>query len=120
MSNRLKDGPNPLDLHHEHLRLSDEKLAALKSRLIPRDAQDLDDRLNLVRRYIHFREDGKYYLMLGYDLLRDVIVECGRRLDIGDDAFQLTLEELFDALRVGFAPHHLINQRKSYIPPNPN
>jgi pyruvate,water dikinase len=50
--------------------------------------------------------------MLGYDLLRDVIVEIGRRLDVGDDAFQLTLEELFDALRVGFAPHHLINQRK--------
>src|SRR5438132_13174708 len=36
----------------------------------------------------------------------------GRRLDIGDEVFQLGLEELFDALRVGFAPHHLINQRK--------
>ncbi|HEV8291581.1 MAG TPA: PEP/pyruvate-binding domain-containing protein [Tepidisphaeraceae bacterium] len=112
MSNRLRDGTNPLDLHHEHLRRSDEKLASLKLRLNANDAQDLDSRLKLVRRYIHFREDGKYYLMLGYDLLRDVIVEIGRRLDIGDDAFQLTLEELFDALRVGFAPHHLINQRK--------
>ena len=88
------------------------KLASLKSRLGARDARELEDRLNLVRRYMHFREDGKYYLMLGYDLLRDVVVEMGRRLDIGDEVFQLGLEELFDALRVGFAPHHLINQRK--------
>jgi len=111
-ASRLENGASPIDLHHAHQRRSDEKLNELKSRLSVADAADLENRLSLVRRYMHFREDGKYYLMLGYDLLRDVIVEMGRRLDIGDDAFQLTLEELFDALRVGFAPHHLINQRK--------
>ena len=59
-----------------------------------------------------FREDGKYYLMLGYDLLRDLALEIGRRLEIGDDVFLLTLEEMFDALNIGFAPTHLLAQRK--------
>ena len=49
--------------------------------------------------------------MLGYDLLRDVALEAGRRLEIGECVFFLTREDLFDALRVGFAPHHLIEQR---------
>ena len=65
-----------------------------------------------MRRYIAFREDGKDFLMLGFDLLRDVTREAGRRLDIGEDVLFLTWEDLFDALRVGFAPYHLIEQRK--------
>ena len=32
---------------------------------------------------------------------------------MGEDVFLLTLEDLSDALRVGFAPHHLIAQRKA-------
>src|SRR6185295_1369148 len=50
--------------------------------------------------------------MLAYDLLREVALEFGRRLDVGDGVFHLTPDEIFDALRVGFAPHHLIEQRQ--------
>ena len=75
-------------------------------------AQELDEKLALARRYMPFREDGKYYLMMGYDLLRDLALEIGRRLEIGDDVFLLTLEEMFDALNIGFAPTHLLAQRK--------
>src|SRR2546430_6560433 len=57
-ASRLEHGANPLDLHHEHLRHSDQKLAELKKRLRAADARELEDRLSLVRRYIHFREDG--------------------------------------------------------------
>ena len=63
-----------------------------------------------------FREEGKDYLMRGYDLLRDVALEFGRRLDVGDGIFQLTRDEIFDALRVGFAPHYLIEQRAITLP----
>ena len=73
---------------------------------------ELDRLVGLLRRYVSFREDGKDFLMMGYDLLRDVALEAGRRLDIGEDIFYLTREDIFDALRVGFAPHHLIEQRK--------
>jgi len=112
MALRLKDGKNPADLHHAHLAKCDAKLRELKSHLSPADRKELDDKVAFARRYMPFREDGKYYLMLGYDLLRDVALEMGRRLEIGDDVFLLTLEELFDALNIGFAPTHLLAQRK--------
>jgi pyruvate,water dikinase len=112
MAQRLRDGVDPQSLHKEHLKKTQEKLEQLQRKLASRDVAELQDRLQLVHRYIGFREDGKYYLMLGYDLLRDVALEAGRRLDIGHDVFQLTLEELWDASRVGFAPHQLIVQRK--------
>ncbi|MCW2890438.1 MAG: hypothetical protein JWL58_7300, partial [Streptosporangiaceae bacterium] len=83
------------------------------ARLPKADRAELTRRVDLVRRYVAFREDGKDFLMLGYDLLRDVAVEAGRRLEIGEDVFYLTREDLFDSLRVGFAPHHLMAQRKS-------
>jgi pyruvate,water dikinase len=112
MALRLKDGKNPADLHHAHQKKCEDKLQQLRAHLSPADQSDLDARLALARRYMPFREDGKYYLMQGYDLLRDLALEIGRRLEIGDDVFLLTLEELFDALNIGFAPTHLLAQRK--------
>ena len=50
--------------------------------------------------------------MLAYDLLRDLALEAGRRLDIGDDVFLLREEELFDALSTGIAPLHLLERRR--------
>lgn len=41
-----------------------------------------------------YRETGKFHLMMGYELIRRVIVELGRRWDLGDDVFFLRLEEL--------------------------
>ena len=52
-------------------------------------------------------------MILGYDLLRDLACEAGRRLGVGQDIFFLTREELFDALHVGFAPCHLIEQQRA-------
>ena len=112
MAMRLKDGVDPMELHRLRARKTEAKLAELNGRLAAAERQELQSRLEVVRRYVPYREDGKYYLMMGYDLLRDVAMEVGRRLEIADDVFQLHLEELFDALRVGFAPLHLIAQRK--------
>jgi phosphohistidine swiveling domain-containing protein len=112
MASRLKGGKNPADLHHAHLAKCDQKRDALRGQLPPVEQKIFDEKLALARRYMPFREDGKYYLMLGYDLLRDLALEIGRRLEIGNDVFLLTLEEMFDALNIGFAPTHLLAQRK--------
>jgi pyruvate,water dikinase len=112
MARRLRDGKNPADLHHAHIAKCEEKLQSLRTRLSAADRQEFDDKLALARRYMPFREDGKYYLMMGYDVLRDLALEIGRRLEIGEEVFLLTLEEMFDALNIGFAPTHLLAQRK--------
>jgi phosphohistidine swiveling domain-containing protein/uncharacterized membrane protein (DUF106 family) len=113
MASRLKGGDSPLDRHQRHSKEIATRIEALAARLPKADRAELTRRVDLVRRYVAFREDGKDFLMLGYDLLRDVALEAGRRLEIGEDVFYLTREDLFDSLRVGFAPHHLIAQRKS-------
>jgi pyruvate,water dikinase len=113
LARRLRDGKSPLDLHTSHRQKVDQTLAELRAKLPRADQSELDKRVSLARRYMPWREDGKFYLMLGYDLLRDVAREAARRLEIGEDVFLLTTEELFDALKIGFPPHHLIAQRKS-------
>ena len=121
MVRQLEDGADPIERHRAHVEQIDARLAALSSRLPARDREQLARLVATVRRYIRFREDGKDYLMLGYDLLRDLALEAGRRLaaadgqtggQLGDRVFFLTLEELFDALRTGAAPHDLIARRR--------
>lgn len=41
-----------------------------------------------------YRETGKHYLMMGYDLIRTAILELGRRWELDDDVFFLHLDEL--------------------------
>ena len=113
MAARLAAGDNPLDCHHRNRDAVNGRIAALRQRLSSRDRRQFDRRVELVRRYIAFREDGKDFLILGYDLLRDLAIEAGRRLGVGQEVFFLTREELFAALRVGFAPCHLIEQQSA-------
>ena len=112
MARRLAGGQDPIELHHAHVAEIQSRTRALRMRLTGRRRERFDALLGLLRRYIPFREDGKYYLMLGYDLLRDLAVEAGRRLEIGDDVFFLTDRELCDALTSGALPEDRIAQRK--------
>ncbi|HUT58246.1 MAG TPA: PEP/pyruvate-binding domain-containing protein [Phycisphaerae bacterium] len=41
-----------------------------------------------------YREAGKNYLLMGYELIRTAILELGRRWELSDDVFFLRLEEL--------------------------
>ena len=50
--------------------------------------------LAVARQLLPYREIGKHYLMMGYDLIRQVIQALGRRLDLGTDIYFLTLDEL--------------------------
>ena len=113
MAAGLAAGEPPLERHRRSREAANQQAADLRSRLSAADAREFDRRLELVRRYMPFRENGKDLLMLGYDLLRDLALEAGRRLEIGGGVFHLTRDELFDALRIGFAPHHLIEQHES-------
>ena len=112
---RLKEGPSPLELHARRAAQAEAKLAELSGRLQhqPAERRRLESQVALARRYLRFREDGKHYLMLGYDLLRDLALEAGRRLETGNDVFLLTLEEVQQSLTTGFAPLALIEQRRA-------
>ena len=106
-------GDNPLERYSRHRDTVNRRIEELRKNLSCRCRVEFDRLVELVRRYIGFREDGKDFLMLGYDLLRDLALEAGRRLEVGQDVFFLAREELFDALRVGFAPFHFIERQKN-------
>ncbi len=113
MAARLAAGDDPLERHRKHGEATAARVAALRERLPTVERARLDHLLDVVRRYMAFREDGKDFLMRGYAFLREIALEAGRRLEVGEDVFFLSREDLFDALRVGFAPYHLIERRKA-------
>jgi pyruvate,water dikinase len=112
MAARLAASESPLERHHRGVEAARRKAAELRARLSAIDADDFNHRLELVHRYMPFRENGKDLLILGYGLLRDLALEAGRRLDIGGGVFYLTRQELFEALRAGRASRQLIEQRE--------
>jgi pyruvate,water dikinase len=59
-------------------------------------AEPLLGRCALVRQLLPYREAGKDAWMRGYELLREVIQELGRRWELGEDIYFLTLEHLRD------------------------
>jgi len=112
LAEHMKDATPPRERHDSRARDVAKRVEQLKGSLPSARRDELDELLAMVHRYIRFREDAKHYLMLGYDLLRDMLLDAGRRLDIGDGASLLNIEELRDALTSGIAPLHLIEQRR--------
>ena len=113
MARRLEGGQDPMELHDAHLREVRSLTIALRGRLGRSDRKQFDRLLDVAKRYIPFREDGKHYLTMGYDLLRDVALEAAERLGIGDDVFFLEVAELCDALTVGTVPFERIAERQA-------
>lgn len=112
LAQRLQGNVSPLALHERHVAEANRRLQELGQRLAPAQRRELEEQLQLARRYLRFREDGKHYLMLGYQLLRDLALEAGRRLGIAEDVFLLTFAELQESLTTGFAPLQLLEQRR--------
>jgi len=112
MSCHLIQGTSPLARHDRRAVEAEAKLKELSGSLSRSNQRELRRCLDLARRYLRFREDGKHYLMMGYDLLRDLALEAGRRLRVGEGVFLMTFEELQGALVTGFAPLHLIAERR--------
>jgi pyruvate,water dikinase len=112
MADRLRNGPDPRERHRDRYREAEVCAERLGGRLTRKDARRLRRHLDLARRSLPCREDGKYYLSLGYDLLRDLALEAGRRRGIGDDVFLLTFDELRDALAAGSVDADLLAARR--------
>lgn len=105
----------PMERHGKHVKEVESKVKTLRaalSRAPDGVLREFDRRADVVRRYVAFREDAKDFLMLGYDLLRDVALEAGRRRGIGEDVFFLTRDEVFDTLRAGSESRESIEERK--------
>jgi len=58
----------------------------------------IDKELKFTRKYMPFRENAKFYLMLGYELIRNALLELDRRFKLNNGIFFLTLDELPDLL----------------------
>jgi pyruvate,water dikinase len=89
---------SPEDIHREHAekRLQVEKdlpniLAQAGGSSL---REEIETQLRLTQSLLPYRESGKHYLMMGYELLRLAIVELAGRWDLGRDAFFLHLDEL--------------------------
>jgi len=113
MVERLGSGADPRAIHDRHMAEAAQRLEALRHDLAPEDRDALDQALGVARRYMPFREDAKHELMRGYALLRSVAVEAGRRLEIGDDVFLLTADEMVDALADGAVPERTVAERRA-------
>ncbi len=112
MATRLKNGINPAELHQKKVAQINDEIRRLSAKLSDKNRKKLDDILASLNSYIRFREDGKYYLMMGYELMRKICLETGERLKIGNDLFFLNLEELSLAVKTGYVSLNLIEQRK--------
>ena len=113
MADRLTGGADPAKIHHDRYQRARNELTRLQAALSSGAAEKLESLVKVVRRYMPFRENGKYYLILGYDLLRDVALEAGRRLKLRDDVFLLTGQELQDALAGRPVDAEAIDERKA-------
>lgn len=109
----LAGGADPLALHRERVLEAAAAAAALAERMPAAEQREFTAMLAILHRYLRFREDAKHWLMHGYALLRDVALEAGRRLAIGEQVFLLTDPELRTALHTGYAPLALLAQRRS-------
>ncbi len=109
----LAGGADPLALHRERVAVARAAADALRARLPRAERRTFDGLVAVLHRYLRFREDGKQWLMEGYDLLRATALEAGRRLGLGDDVFLLDETELTAALTTGYAPLALLTTRRT-------
>jgi pyruvate,water dikinase len=55
---------------------------------------DIAAHLRVARELLPYRESAKHYLMMGYELIRQVLLALAHRWDLGDDIFFLGVQEL--------------------------
>jgi len=112
MSARLASEDSLLELQDRRREEAKKIQARLEERLDDEKKDELRRRVDLARRYVRFREDGKFQLMRAYAKLRPVVREIGQRLGIGDDVFLLESREMLESLTTGFIPQDVIESRR--------
>lgn len=98
LAGQLKDARRLEDTHQENATRRDEAERTLPETLANWGgrsfASDVEELLRQTRTLLPYRETGKHYLMMGYELIRLAILELARRWDLGNDIFFLRLDEL--------------------------
>ena len=112
---RINPDANPT----KHLQAQAENRAKAKSRLARLTTgkaavfrKKINSALDLTQRYMPFRETAKFYLMLGYELIRKALLELDRRYQLDGGIFYLVPAEL-DRLSQGEALQSVIAERKT-------
>lgn len=114
---RSSTGRSPLEIHEENVKkrqaAQDDLAWILEQWGGSSFREQIEGSLRDAQVLLPYRETGKHYLMMGYELIRLVIVELSRRWDLGRDVFFLHLEELsrFEAERSRLAEE--IGRRKT-------
>jgi pyruvate,water dikinase len=95
---RGRDGQSPAERHEHNRARRTEAEQALAETLAEWGGSTLEEdirkELTDAQALLPFRETGKHYLMMGYELIRLAILELARRWDLGRDVFFLHLDEL--------------------------
>ncbi|MEM6910100.1 MAG: PEP/pyruvate-binding domain-containing protein [Verrucomicrobiota bacterium] len=99
------------ELHQDRLRRAETCLEALQKALPAPAFGRVRAAVERVRRYLRFREDGKFHLIRAYSQLRPTALEVGRRLGLGETVFHLRSEEMLAALESGFVPEDRVALR---------
>jgi len=100
------------DLHEQRKKDSEACIEIMRQTLSPQLFETFQSHVDLMQRYCRFREDGKYYFMKAYAILRLTALEFGKRLGIRDDIFFLKSDEIATALKTKFIPLDKISARK--------
>jgi rifampicin phosphotransferase len=89
---------SPEQIHREHAKRRAEVEKELPALLAQWGGgsfrERIEDSLRQTQKLLAYRESGKHYLMMGYELIRLAILELVRRWDLGREVFFLTLSEL--------------------------
>jgi rifampicin phosphotransferase len=97
---RLKANPGrpPDDIHQQNLQRRQQADHELPGILASAGGsslrEDIEANLAEARTLLPYRETGKYYLMMGYELIRQTLEELGRRWDLGGGIYFLHRDEL--------------------------
>lgn len=90
---RGASGPSPHDRHAVQVEARKSAFDGLPARLASAGGSSFFERivhdLRQAQHLLPYRELGKFHLMRGYETLRAVLIEFGRRWDLGRDVFFL-------------------------------
>lgn len=94
---RAQKGPSPQERFAKqavaHVR-DREALEQLLEKKAPAKKARVMHYINLARRFFPYRETGKHYWMMGAELVRQVLLELDRRLELNGGIWWLCVEEL--------------------------
>jgi len=95
---RKFSGHSPHEMHGGNVARREEAEAELLAELAKWGGSSFHEQIESdladARDLLPYRESGKFYLMMGYALVRAALVELGERWDLGRDVFFLHMDEL--------------------------